>query len=167
MKPTQDDLELADFCEVIESEGCSSYLEIGSKAGHSLSAVYESLSYPGRVVSVDLVSPNKASGQTLIRLVEQLDGTLIVGDSTDPKIVKRVGRLAPFDLVFIDANHTIEYATLDWINYGPMGHMIAFHDISSEMGVALLWERIKGKYRHIEIRHDTSGERNGIGVLWR
>jgi predicted O-methyltransferase YrrM len=40
--------------------------------------------------------------------------------------------LPAFDLVFIDGNHTREYVQADHEHYGPLGRIVAFHDISPE-----------------------------------
>lgn len=172
MKPS-DPKETAAFLDLIRAEGCRSYLEIGSKFGASLGAVASVLQEPSKIVAVDLYKPGMASGEALneliARLSEDRDARVVLGDSTDPRTVRKVAQSAPFDLVFIDANHTKRYVEADWLNYGPMGRMVAFHDISARsetLEVADLWDRLKQEHRHVEFRFDPTGTRNGIGVLW-
>jgi len=178
----QDEQEFAAFTEILQSENVTSYLEIGSKFGGSLRRVGANLRPPARVVAVDL--PNHTEGwrqssAALYAVVDELrtqghDAMVIWGDSTDPVVVEEVRRQGPFDAVFIDANHTLPYVTKDWENYGPMARIVAFHDISwrrekwtgSGIDVPKLWHRIKGNYRHREIRFCPTGRNNGIGVLW-
>jgi len=48
------------------------------------------------------------------------DEQLIVGDSTDPKIVGRARERAPFDVVYIDGCHEYDYVVRDIANYSGM-----------------------------------------------
>lgn len=102
--------------------------------------------------------------------------SLVFGDSTHRKVVEDVRALGPFDAVFIDANHTKKYVAADWVSYGEMARIVAFHDIAWRRGpefkgvridVPQFWHSIKGLYRHEEIKRDDRGKDNGIGVLWR
>ena len=61
--------------------------------------------------------------------------TLICGDSTAELTLKKAKMLGPYDLVFIDANHTYEYVKKDYENYRDKvkpGGIIAFHDVNFE-----------------------------------
>ena len=40
----------------------------------------------------------------------------------------------PYDLVFIDGDHSPAGVRADWQNYGPMARLVAFHDIDAEHG---------------------------------
>ena len=103
------------------------------------------------------------------------DCHLIIGDSTDANIIEHVRKLAPFDLVFIAANHTEAYVRADWRDYGPLARMVAFHDISHvtqpkppklPIEVHKVWGELKkGRDRFLEIRRSPG--HNGIGVLWQ
>lgn len=172
--------EFKEFISVLRQEKVKSYLEIGSKYGGSLKWVAGSL--PGiRLVSVDLPI-NSDALKILKGAVDELsadgyDATLYVGDSTDPHVITRVAKHAPFDAVFIDGNHTLPFVTKDWENYGPMARMIAFHDIGWDISkneprrprlpieAPILWEKLKTQYRYYEIKLDQG--HNGIGVLWK
>ncbi len=177
--------ELDRFCELVKAENASSYLEIGAKFGGSLWRVAQVLKPGSRIVAVDLPGgtvkwtasePSLASCcQALLQLGHNPD--VIWGDSTDPFVVKQVFRsITRFDVVMIDANHTIPYLRKDWHNYGTMGRMVAFHDIAwsrplawdgVRIEVSEFWNELKSAYRHEEIKLDSSGQDNGIGVLWR
>lgn len=51
---------------------------------------------------------------------------------------------APYDLVFIDGDHTYDGVKADWENYGPLARLVAFHDIAhTESEVSKLWAEIK------------------------
>lgn len=175
--------ELKAFTALLQKEKVRSYLEIGSKFGGSLWAVGNALPKGSRLVAVDLPHGDtsfKESEPHLRHCIAGLqargyDATLILGDSTDPKVVEKVYALGPFDAVLIDANHTLPYVRQDWANYGKIAKLVAFHDIGfsrpngmpphkKPIEVPQFWHGIKGGYRHLEIRHDIRD--NGIGVLW-
>jgi len=140
-----------------------------------------------RVVSVDLPnshwgrSESKPSLQACIEHLQRdgFDAHLILGDSTDRDVVERVRRLAPFDAIFIDANHTEPYVREDFVNYGNLSMIICFHDIGwnkptpagrPPTQVPEVWQALKLTYHDravfSEIRHDEN--QNGIGILqWR
>lgn len=189
----QNIFEFEEFRTLMRKEGVKRYLEIGSKNGGSLWRMAQKLDKGSRLVSVDLPHGDTSFKVTLPNLqdcVDRLnkegyDAHLIVGDSTDPEVVEKARVLGPFDVVFIDGNHTRPFIEKDFANYGPMCRMVAFHDISYHRDVRdtkklpidapAFWDDIKGKYRHIEIRRElkrkdpVSGGMcwdNGIGLLW-
>lgn len=183
VKSLQDESEIAALADLAKSEGVTSYLEIGSKFGGSLKSIAEALPAGSRVVSVDLPPDGKvASSRTsLLDVLAGLqasgyDARGVWGDSTAPDIVEKVRALGPFDLLLIDANHTLPFVVRDWINYSPMARMVAFHDISwrrapdwvgERIDVPEFWQAISPAYRHVEFRMCPTGKNNGIGVLWR
>lgn len=181
----QDRGEFSEFINVMKAEGIKSYLEIGSKHGGTLWAMTtEVLPIGGLAVSVDLPHGDtsfKESQPHLEACVSELNrrgyhSCLFIGDSTDPKIIDGVSSLAPFDLVFIDANHTEPYVRQDWKNYGKFGRIVAFHDIgwiprpepSKKMPIEVpkVWAELKEQFpHHLEIKNCLRD--NGIGILWR
>lgn len=180
----QDITEFNRFLTLIREQQVRSYLEIGSKHGGSFWRISSSLPKGSRVVSVDLPHGDtsfKESEPHLIACVDELgrrgyDAHLFLGDSTQPSVIEEVRKLAPFDLVFIDANHTEPYVWKDWANYGPMAKMVAFHDVGHiqlphkptkkmPIEVAQVWNKIKLEYNYVEIKNCVAS--NGIGVLWR
>lgn len=185
MKVMQHPAELARFLAIARGEGVRRYLEIGSKFGGSFGAMTRAMPVGSRAVSVDLPAPDHkhwpASKMSLSRCVDELqregyDAHLIWGDSTDPEVVKRVRALGPFDLVLIDGGHTTDFVRSDWMNYGAISSIVAFHDIAwsrpddwtgYQIDVPEFWDGIKDYYRHEEIRLDPTGRDNGLGILWR
>jgi len=175
--------ELLSFISLLRKENVRSYLEIGSKFGGSLWQIANALPKGSKVVSVDLPHGDtsfKVSEPPLRECVKELQrggyqATLIIGDSTDPKVIEQVHALGPFDAIFVDANHTLPYVRADWANYGKIGKLVAFHDISffranglpphkKPIDVPIFWNEVKKQHRYLEIRHDPND--NGIGVLW-
>lgn len=182
MKTLQNEAEHRRFIEILVGEGVTSFLEIGSKFGGSLRAVAQALPVGSRIVSVDLPAGTKAWPESKITLPDTIndlkrrgyDAHLIWGDSTDPNVIKQVQALGPFDAVFIDGNHTLPFVTKDWLNYGSISRIVAFHDIGwwrpagsghFPIDAPQLWAELRQKYRHEEIRQEERD--NGIGVLWR
>jgi len=185
MKALQHPEELARFVELVRSEAVCSYLEIGCKFGGTFTAVTRAMPKGARAVAVDLPAGSPHWPQSRVSLtacVEQLrkigyDTHLLWGDSTDRETIEKVTELGPFDLVLIDGGHTLPVVTSDWMHFGPIGRMIAFHDIawhrpadwngSYQIDVPGLWQRIKTSYRFREIKLDQTGQDNGIGIIWR
>jgi len=179
--------EIRDFVAFLAEKKIGSFLEVGSKFGGTLWMITRIMPRGSRVVSVDL--PNSHWGRSesqdsLVACIDRLradgfDAHLFLGDSTDPEIVKRVRKLAPFDAIFIDANHTEAYVRRDFANYGRLARIVCFHDIGwnnpTPVGrlaieVPKVWAELKdiqGPYADFsEIRHDIG--HNGIGILqWR
>lgn len=184
-KLLQDRAEHDAFIDLLKAEKVQSYLEVGLGWGGSLWRIGNALPPGTRIVGLDL-APNPDTLADLYRLTALLirrgcDAHLVVGNSTDPATVAAAEALAPFDCVFIDGDHSYAGAKADWLNYGPMGRMVAFHDISwnstwvskvpgratQPMGVPILWNELKSAYRHREIKLYKRNNYYGIGVLWR
>lgn len=174
------------FLEVLRAEKVKSYMEIGSMYGGSLWRAAHALPFGSRVVSVDYAIDTPEALPYLEDAIADLktegyDAHLVHGDSMAPATVKRVGELGPFDCVFIDGAHTLEAVRADWINFGPMARIVAFHDIawnstwksavpgrvSKPMGVPELWNYLKTEYRHKEFKFQQPSNYYGIGILWR
>ena len=180
MKLLQDHDEFAEYLRLLTRAQVKSYLEIGSYHGASLLAVSQILPPGARIVAVDKAESRKnqvlVNGVADLLTVRGFDVHLFWGDSSNHDIIAKVNRLAPFDAVFIDGDHSLRGVTSDWENYGPMGKIIAFHDISwsrdpgwpkGQIEVPELWEKLKEEYSHKEIRMCPTKRNNGIGVLWR
>jgi len=166
-------------------EGKTSILEIGSRYGLTLLDMAHR-SKAKRIVSVDLPGAgewgNAGSEEMLRATIKQLqqegyDATLLLGASQDPEIIASVKALGPFDLIFIDGDHRYEGVKADWLNYGPMGKTIVFHDIiepkpgeNQNLQVWRLWRELNDSYYVID-EGDTwpfsefigQGSKMGIG----
>jgi len=181
--------EIRALVDLLVDQKVKSYLEIGAKFGGSLWRVGSRLESPAKIVAVDLPNgtrvwpESKCSLEQCATALRRKGHTvdLIWGDSTDDAVIAQVKERAPFDAILIDANHTRPFIEKDWANYGPLGKIIIFHDISwkrdkawfaanpgrPRIDVPQFWDVIKQSFYHVEIRMDPTGGDNGVGVLWR
>lgn len=183
-KPQQHLDEIRDFVAFLKDKRIGSFLEVGSKFGGALWLITRIMPKGSRVVSVDLPnshwgrSESQASLEACIAHLKRdgYDAHLFLGDSTSPDIINKVSALAPFDAVFIDANHTEPYVRRDFSNYGTLTRIVCFHDIGwnnptppgrMPIEVPKVWAELKNAHRDratfSEIRHDHG--HNGIGIM--
>ncbi len=168
------------FCEILRQTDVRSYLEIGSNFGGSLWRVASILPVGSKLVSVDQPNiKNNNSKEILGLCIDELnaigyDAHVIFGDSTRHDIVFAAAKYAPFDAVFIDANHSSSYVRADYKNYRQMAKkIIAFHDIAAvrpnkpePIEVKTFWDEIKGVMPNTEEIILDETVTNGIGVIF-
>jgi hypothetical protein len=189
-QPAQAESEFAQLLELFRREKVRRYLEIGSRYGGSFNAVMRALPPGSFGVAVDLpgVAWGRSSSEiTLRRVISHLqtDGyrvEVLIGSSQDPAIVEAVAKHAPFDAVFIDGDHSYKGVRADWLNYGPLARIAAFHDIKGDgatatertpipIEVPILWREIRASGNvaiHEFVAHDRlprSLGPCGIGVV--
>ena len=171
--------ELDGLLGLVSAERVRSYLEVGAHHGDTWHEVGRHLPSGSVCVAVDwpgkTAGAQYGSGVSLRRAAQDLRVNhgqtcfVYLGDSQDPEIVKQAGAHAPFDLVFIDGDHSYAGAKADWLNYGRHGRLVAFHDINQrerprKCEVFRLYDELCATHKHVEFSAGFSNR--GIGVVW-
>lgn len=171
--------EIQAFIKLLQDSGVKSYLEVGCRHGDTFHAVGLALPKGSLLVAVDL--PGARSGKhtggkspgsykALHRAARDLKRrgqktVVIIGDSHSSEVIESTRKYSPFDAVFIDGDHSLDGVRDDWHDYGPMGNLVAFHDIHAEdKGPVVLFNELKQEHRYEEF---AFYDRGGIGVVWR
>jgi len=115
---------------------------------------------------------SEVNSSTLQANMQHKNLVLISGDSTSDRVIGLVNSMGPYDLIFIDANHTYEYVKKDFENFKPFlekGGVMAFHDIDCPdwMGINKFWKELEdgGKYNMQTFVKRGYLLRYGIGML--
>jgi hypothetical protein len=182
---TQIPAELDALIALFTEHDVRSYLEVGCKRGETFDRVVRSTPKytPAHCIALDMPGGpwGKAGTDDVLfaccmRLyVEGWMADCLFGDSQDAEIIKKARDLGPYDAVLIDADHRYDAVLIDWRNYGPMGRLVAFHDIAAPEGhtsaktgypveVPRLWAEIKASGRRT-VEFVAPGSLMGIGVV--
>lgn len=156
--------------------GVESILEIGCRWGDSLKEL-AAVARPGaKIRAIDHGQPSGEcpfpSKDRLRATISELkakgyDAKALFADSHDPESIEWAKEEGPFDLIFIDADHSYEGAKKDFEQYSPLGKRVALHDISFEgvgMGVKQLWSEI-GRTHITQEMTEPGGPGTGIVVM--
>jgi predicted O-methyltransferase YrrM len=185
----QDSAELEWFVRLTQKLNVQRYLEIGSRWGDSLYAVMMNRTGQSPVKAFAGVIDISESPEKHKRLVETLDeiektGVTVAhfsGSSRNPAALVFAQEQAPYDLIFIDGDHTYEGAMADWYTYHQHAPVIVFHDIAAPdtwvsdgklNGVQKFWRELTAKdtcshgFKKVE-EFVTPGSNMGYGVIYR
>jgi len=159
--------------------GKSSILEIGSRYGYTLVDIAHRLVPGAKILSVDLPDQEGWNdSQAICHLRQNIQrlqnegyaASLIEGDSHARDVIDEVHSCGPFDVVFIDGDHTYDGVLRDWENYGHLGGVVIFHDIREPqlgewmgLGVWRLWEELRATHPSEEFL--APGSKMGIGKI--
>ena len=173
--------ELDSFKRLLRTQEVRAYLEIGAREGDTFHEVMLALAPGSRGIAVDLPGARwgKSNSRHLLgRALRDLTGRgyrvhAILGDSHDEAIIAEVRKHAPFDAVFIDADHSYSAVLRDWLTYGALAPLVAFHDIDgigqhtkdgTPVEVPELWADLEARFAS---KRFVCAERGmGIGVLY-
>ena len=157
--------------EFMKKHKVESYLEIGTRCGSVNKYIRQETGV--RAVAVDMPGGPWGSLKYVEALKQNMAGcTLILGDSTSPEVIAQARAEGPYDLIFIDGDHSSEGVRADWDNYHDMAKYVAFHDILSynhnpssgkDMGVRVFWAELKEEYETEECQGPDS--LMGIGIV--
>jgi hypothetical protein len=171
--------ELEYMIQLFKTHSFTSYLEIGARHGDTFYSVVTAMPKGSRAVCVDLPDGLWGSSKSLKNLETACNDLsaqgykidLILGDSTKQSIIDNVKRLGPFDAALIDGDHRYQGVKSDWLNYGAMCSLVAFHDIVGHgqrhsagvyVEVPKLWAEIK---QPTSFEFVEAGSKMGIGVI--
>lgn len=165
----QHQAEFDQLLDLYKTRAPHTVLEVGTYHGGTL---YHWLQYAAQdaiVVSVDhhVHADNRHLFPTWARNDVHLH--VISGDSTDPATAELAAEHAPYDWIFIDADHHDASVRADWKLYGALaapGGIVVFHDITPgpdpAIQVAPLWAELTTSQDTSEIKL-TNGF--GIGIV--
>jgi len=177
--------ELLPFIALLQQRKVRRYLEIGARHGDTFFAVMTALPPGSFGLAVDLGGGAWGTPKSVRFLKEacadlQRRGyriSMVLGDSTSPEIIRMVNLAGPYDAILIDGDHRYAGVKSDWLQYGHMGSLVAFHDIAGEgqttkdgsnmpVEVPRLWQELRGG--RLETREFIGeGSTMGIGVIIR
>lgn len=169
--------EFAALLAIYERLAPARVLEVGSYFGGTLKQWIRRAPHGVTVVSIDTPVPGAFRPALWRTWAETATGELIIiaNQSNDPATVHVANAYAPYDFVFIDADHYYDSVKRDYDLYMPMvrpGGLLAFHDILEhpthpEIQVRWLWEEIKRTHLHtFELVEDRDAPWGGIGGVW-
>jgi cephalosporin hydroxylase len=146
-------------------------LELGTWLGGTLYHWLTDAPAGALVVSIDAEHTTFNARRFAPWIPESVRLTLIRGRSTDPDTVAQARQLAPFEWIFIDADHHAEQVRADWLVYQQLaapGAVVAFHDITETddptVEVAPLWRELRAEFETSEFCCEPG--RWGIGAVY-
>ena len=168
--------ELADFIfelkkhETNTGNRLNSFLEIGFATGINNSIINKFFNFK-HIVGLDLFS-NSGNSDNLVGNMGNKNLTLICGNTRSNYVIDLANKLGPYDLIFIDADHTYEGVKLDFNNYLPMlseGGVIGLHDVECPdfPGINKFWNELENTNKYNMKKFVKRGflVQYGIGML--
>lgn len=154
-------------------------LEVGTADGGTLYHFIQDAPVDARILSVDDGSMGRSPAADVFRSWADdacVELTLSTAPSVSDHSVGLAAELAPFEFVFIDADHSYEAVSRDWETYRPMvapGGLVAFHDIlpadagHPHIQVERLWREIQSEgFLTRELVADRDAGWGGIGIVY-
>ena len=98
------------------------------------------------------------------------------GDSHDPLLINLAEHYAPYDVIFIDGDHSLRGVTADFENYWPMvkpGGLMIFHDISCpdvnkyQIGSGTFWRELVSKGVYVTSSIENTPAAWGFGLIFK
>jgi hypothetical protein len=165
----QTPLQLAGFLIAMSSQGITTYLDLGTLSGWTITVVAAYLRRFGleHVDAVDVFVGCTPATQCVWQEFD-LPITYI---TCDPHEIEGKVR-ATYDIIFIDGDHEYASVKADFETFKTRARLIAFHDINDQWchGVVALWKEIRelhaSSYTFSEFtEHPNDFDLMGIGVL--
>jgi hypothetical protein len=181
-RASQDEGELRGFIDLLQLHQVTRYLEIGARHGDTFHEVMINLPVGSYGLAIDLPGGLWGRASTCSSLQAaaadlRAKGYLvdvILGDSTSAEVITSAKLRAPYGGVLIDGDHRYEGVKKDYLNYGLMAPLVAFHDIvgvgerekvyGNPVEVPQFWADLKRQCQGC-IEFVSPGSRMGIGVV--
>lgn len=163
----QNEEELEYYLSLLVYNKTKKLLEIGSYLGGTIAAATFRCNLD-LAVSID-TSPGPKGTIDLLK-EEGFNTHFLNGDSKDPEIISKAKELGPYDVVFIDGDHSYEGVRLDYENYKDMADVVVFHDVyATNNEVSKFWSDLRwSDERFQEIREFRIPKTDmGYGVLFK
>jgi hypothetical protein len=148
----------------------SNFLEVGYSSGKT-NTIFNKFFNFEHIVAIDDFTAEMSSTDLLANL-KRKNLTLVCGSSYKSDNQKIIKKFAPYDLIFIDANHEYEFVKKDFENFSPFlekGGVIAFHDVDCPdwRGINQFWNELEatGKYSMQTFVERGYRLQYGIGML--
>jgi predicted O-methyltransferase YrrM len=180
--PSQRETEILPMLRMVAEREARTIVELGTGEGGTTLLFSNALPSVSLVVGVSLFVTNRVRLSEFHRETVSLhliDGSCYAAETIST--VKSVLGGRPIDLLFIDGDHTLAGALLDFRSYRGLvapGGLIAFHDIVPDQRLRggppseawsgeapVLWEILRHQYRHWEFVESWNQLGSGIGVL--
>jgi len=146
------------------------FLEIGFSSGLN-NTILDKIFHFKEIVAIDSFQW-RVNSDSLYANLKFKNLILICSESTSKRSINLAKKLGPYDLIFIDGDHSYEVVKKDFENYKTLindNGVIALHDINSiiHTGVPKLWEEIiKSKvYKTTTVICTDFPMKAGIGIL--
>jgi cephalosporin hydroxylase len=164
----QDLDEWADFYEWVSARDVKSVLEIGAFFGGTLWH-WTQLPTVERIVSIDMpITRHDPRHRQLVECrrlwpswMNGIEFYDILGDSQDARNIEGAAGLAPFDLAFIDGDHTAQGVRADWLHYSQLvrlGGTVVFHDTVGIDDVRVFVNELRASHKCVDfVRTDDLG----------
>ena len=179
VQPNQYAVEFMDFLAYITDRRPRRILEIGICDGGTLYQWMIAVEQGGIICGID--SPGSAWGKPESAKPVRWQGwadkfgvklEILLANSHDRSSFEWARERSPFDLVFIDGDHSFDGACQDFEDYSKLvikGGIVALHDILYHpgdplIGVYKLWQDIKTHFKTVEFLSDPYQKERGIGV---
>ncbi len=168
--------ELADFIfelkkhEINTGHKLSSFLEVGFSSGINNSVLNKFFNFK-HIVGLDYFA-SSINADCLLGNMIYKNLTLICGNTQSSYVIDLANKLGPYDLIFIDAEHTYEGIKADFNNYLPMlsdNGVIGFHDVECPdwPGINKFWNELESTNKYNMKKFVKKGFllQYGIGML--
>lgn len=150
-----------------------SFLEIGFSHGITNTILNKFFNFNTNV-AVDILGAH-LNGTTLLANLRFKNLILFCSDTNSKKTIQSVKELSPYNIIFIDADHTYESVKKDYLNYKSFlseKGLIIMHDIFlPNSGSKKFWNELKRKNKNKIIFKEIICKKYpfkyGIGVLYK